>query len=129
MFSGWSEEMWLLCSLLSTCPHITIWTGKIFLFFCYEFATWSKLGDPLCPFNCIVLQCWKFCWNNHSIWRIWYGNNVFQTPLLCSIAQNARKENFYVKSWGNDKFDKMSLNDLISYGHTAKWTIGVFTKR
>lgn len=56
-------------------------------------------------------------------------HNEFYNPLLYGIAKNTWGEILLCKSQGYDKFDKMSLNDLTSCGHTAKSTIEVLRNR
>lgn len=56
---------------------------------------------------------------------------MLTSKIPCCVALLRKHEGkfCYVKSQGYDKFDKMSLNDLTSCGHTAKSTIEVLKSR
>lgn len=55
---------------------------------------------------------------------------MLTSKIPCCVALLRKHEGkFYVKSQDYDKFDKMSLNDLTSCGHTAKSTIEVLKSR
>lgn len=76
-----------------------------------------------------IIHCWKFLLKQPLNLENMILHIEFCNPLLCGIAENTQGEIPWCGISGYDKFDKMSLNDLTSCGHTAKSTIKVLKNR